>query len=627
MPVNRRVMSWCGLGLAPVLAVLLFGSAGGAASGADASGARSPEDWCGGVGVLAGAGGGEAGGGFAPWSFFTNGGRYMPRVECLRGADGGPDWGWIIALIVLTLGVIGWYLRIYWFWLQSSFREEARDRDPKMIQLANIFLWCAICGYAMSILMFFWPAYRLLAVFLLVLNVWSWSFVATLGRFGTALRGRRLERELHEALAQRNEELERLVAERTEALVSARDEADRANAAKSRFLASMSHEIRTPMHAVLGSAEIVRHELGGGGEAVGAHLDSIDRNGRHLLSLIDDVLDHAKAESGRMEIDRRSFDVRALLGEVGECMASLLSGQGNRLVVEVDAGVPALVYADDSRLRQVLINLCANANKFTRDGTITVRAGMRGGEEVGAGGGELVLSVADTGEGMSDEQLSRLFEPFAQGDASIGRRFGGTGLGLMISREICELHGGGLTVRSVVGEGSVFTAVIDPMLDRVNPGDVGGSSDGVAGVVGAAGMHGGVAGARVLVVDDAMDGRMVVSHLLRIDGHEVSVSASGEEAVAMALEAAASGRGFGLVLMDEQMPGMDGVEATRMLRSRGYGGAIVLLTANATDASRARALGAGCDAHATKPIDRSRLRALCARWCGDAGGGGRRACG
>ncbi|MFU8830303.1 MAG: sensor histidine kinase, partial [Phycisphaerales bacterium] len=369
--MTKRVI-WIIAGLGVCLAVVLdrgprhgseFGSesvSGVAALGADAyCASESQTQWLASVRDL---------------DFFTNSGSYRPRIECMQTASGSPDWFWIVVTGVLTLGIVAWYIRIFLFWRQCYYAEAERDRNRKMMELAQIFLWCAVCGYAMSVLMFVWPAYRLLAIFLLALNIWSWKFVATIEPFRISLSAKRLERELRESLESRASELERLVDERTAELKEARLQADAANRSKSVFLANMSHEIRTPMTAIMGFTELLSEE--GNTEDRAEAAATIKRNGQHLLGIINDILDLSKIESGEMTVERVECSVRSVLRDAESLYRPWAVEKGVAIEVDVDDSVPQSVTSDPTRLRQIVFNLISNAVKFTESGVVRVRALM-----------------------------------------------------------------------------------------------------------------------------------------------------------------------------------------------------------------------------------------------------------
>ncbi|TVQ62000.1 MAG: response regulator [Phycisphaerales bacterium] len=545
------------------------------------------------------AGGSWGGLSLRDFDVFSNFGNYMPRTHCMSTAEGSTDWLWVILLGLGTLGVIGAYARIMLFWRKAYLAEAPQDRNTKMYDLAQIFLWCAICGYAMSIVMFFWPAYRLLAVLLVMLNLWSWKFAANLEGFGVSLQAKRLERELAESLTREKAELERLVAQRTSELERMTDEAEAANRAKSDFIAGMSHEIRTPMTAILGFAELIRSgDLTP--EEQAEHAETICRNGEHLIEVINDVLDLSKIEAGRMEVDHQASSPRRLLEDVDSMLRHRAESKGLKLEVVGGADLPEAIVTDPTRVRQILTNLLGNAIKFTESGSVTIRAWMDGGAD---GSPWLVVEVGDSGIGIPAECLEAIFQPFRQADATTTRRFGGTGLGLSISRNLAELLGGTLSVQSELGCGSVFTLRIPA--PSASAGDYEAGA-GTAHADDASAVE--CRGSRVLLADDGADNRRLIGHHLRKAGFRVDEAGDGAEAVRRVLEGEGS---FDLIVLDMQMPVMDGYTAARTLRESGWVGPILALTANAMHEDRERCLTAGCDEYGAKPIDAPTLIATC----------------
>jgi PAS domain S-box-containing protein len=788
-----------------------------------------------------------------PWiDFFTGGGYYMPRTHCLTLADGKSDWPWIATLLVLTACVIVAYLRIFAFWMRSYFGERAQDRNPKLLQLAWIFLLCAICGYAMSILMFVWPAYRLLAFMLLALNACSWAFCWNLTRFQKAFSADRLERQLRETLEHRARDLEAKVRERTreanrlaeiarrtanavvitdrggrvqwvnagftrmtgfsseeivgrkpgellqgplsdpaeiakirsavqrgeavnaelvnyhkdgrtyiirmeiepifdergeldgfmaietdvtaqrqyerkireqseqlatlvhnlpgvafrvacderwtnlfvsdaverltgypasdfinnavrdcasithpddipvvEAAVTtaiekrsaysveyriihrnggirwvnerasvifdgdkpmyldgvqyditelreARDAASAASQSKSEFLANMSHEIRTPMTAILGFADLLSESASLHGDVESMeHVDTIRRNGQHLLALINDILDLSKIEAGKLTVEAIELSPRTLIEDSIQTLAGRAAEKGIALRCEITSDLPASIRSDPLRMRQVLLNLLGNAVKFTQQGSVTLRV------DVVAGTPSLLrCTISDTGVGMSADEMTRLFRPFEQADSSTTRRFGGTGLGLRISKRLAELLGGGIEVASEPGRGSRFTATFAL---------VEGAESLAALAVPHPDQEASLRGVRVLLAEDGPDNVRLISHVLRKAGASVVAVGNGEEMLG-ALTADGDtasplrpNHGFDLILTDIQMPVMDGYEAVRQFRARGGDTPVIALTAHAMSGAREKCLAAGCSAYATKPIDRAMLIATCRR--------------
>jgi signal transduction histidine kinase/CheY-like chemotaxis protein len=396
----------------------------------------------------------------------------------------------------------------------------------------------------------------------------------------------------------KNEAVGRL-AEANAALSVARDEAQAASQAKSEFLANMSHELRTPMTAILGFAEVLSQEM----EAAGASAQWIEsqtivrRNGEHLLTLINDILDLSKVEAGHMEIECIEFSLPGLLGGVLDLMEGRARDKSLALAGVLENPVPRALRGDPTRLRQVLLNLLGNAIKFTERGRIELRV------DVGRSGTSrrIRFEVLDTGIGMTPAQIERIFDPFSQADTSTTRRFGGTGLGLTISQRLVERMGGTIDVESRPGEGSRFgfslpAPAIDgePLVAALDALDEKAPAEG--GILRQQ-LHG-----RALLADDGPDNRRLIAHILERAGVHVSIAHDGQQALESVRAAEDAGTPFDVVLMDMQMPVLDGYEATRRLRALGYTRPILALTAHAMQGDRERCLRAGCDAFLTKPI-------------------------
>ncbi len=375
-----------------------------------------------------------------------------------------------------------------------------------------------------------------------------------------------------------------------------------ATQAKSEFLANMSHEIRTPMTAIVGFAELLTDPLQPAAERANC-VQTIRRNGDHLLSIVNDILDLSKIEAGKMTVERISCSPLQILHDVVSLMQVRAAAGGLQLRTECRLPLPRHIFSDPVRVRQVLLNLVGNSLKFTEQGGVTVTLGYDAG-------GVLTFKVRDTGIGMSAEQVSRLFQPFTQADNSTTRKFGGTGLGLSISKRLVEMLGGELSAESIPKQGSTFTfrLFVGPATDLISDEREIAIVTEVAGVQAPGRVP--LAG-RILLAEDGPDNQRLISFHLRNAGAEVVIAENGRIAMDLALAAGAS-EPFDLILMDMQMPEMDGYTATMLLRERGYTRPIVALTAHAMQGDRQRCLAAGCDDYLTKPIDRTKLLRACA---------------
>jgi PAS domain S-box-containing protein len=393
----------------------------------------------------------------------------------------------------------------------------------------------------------------------------------------------------------------------------AKETAEAASRSKSEFLANMSHEIRTPMTAILGYSELLHtdRELAGDRARVAEALASIRSNADHLLTIINDILDVSKIEAGQMKVERLACEPLRLIEEVASLVGARARGKGLGFEVRYDAPIPATIRTDPTRLRQILLNLVGNAIKFTESGCVRVVVSCDRAAST------LAFRVEDTGIGMTPEQRDHIarFEAFSQADASTTRRFGGTGLGLRISNALAQMLGGGITVESRASAGSAFTATVATGelagVAMLTPDEAGASPARAAPAPAAApGVNGQpLAGVRILLAEDGPDNQRLISLYLRKAGASVTLADNGQRAI----ELLADDASVDVVLMDMQMPELDGYGAARALRDRGCTLPIIALTAHAMEGDRARCLDAGCDEYLTKPVDRARLVDLCRR--------------
>ncbi|MEO2028900.1 MAG: response regulator [Fuerstiella sp.] len=392
-------------------------------------------------------------------------------------------------------------------------------------------------------------------------------------------------------------------------LEAAKQLAQAADRAKSEFLANMSHEIRTPMTAILGFSDVMlgiveTPEIVDG-------LKTIQKNGEHLLGIINDILDLSKIESGKMDVECINCSPSRILSEVASLMQVRASAKGLSLEVRHDGPIPEAIQSDPTRLRQILFNLIGNAIKFTEAGTVRVEIRLL---DDGSNKHRIQFEITDSGIGMTEEHLEVLFQPFGQADTSTTRRFGGTGLGLAISKRFTEMLGGGLSVLSTPGHGSTFTVDVSTgPLQGVKMIDCSFSTEASDGTAAKPDMKDVRLDCRLLLAEDGLDNQRLISHVLRKAGADVTIADNGQIAVELAMAALIEAAPFDVILMDMQMPVMDGYTATTRLRESGYTRPIIALTAHAMSHDKKRCLDAGCDDYATKPINRAALISMVAQ--------------
>ncbi len=401
---------------------------------------------------------------------------------------------------------------------------------------------------------------------------------------------------LVEALETSKAELEQKNAQLEKAVAAAKA----ATRTKNEFLANMSHEIRTPMTAILGYADLLAEESAAMSETNREYLGLIRRQGRHLLHLLNDILDLAKFEAGRMTLEQIPVDIRAVVEDVASLYAEKARAKGVLIGCRVEPDVPQFVTGDPTRLRQIVTNLVSNAVKFTDKGAVSIT--VEAGTDLSCR--SLMVSVSDTGIGIEPEHLPILFESFCQADSSTTRKFGGTGLGLGISRCLADAMGGSIHVCSTPGAGSIFTLSV-PLSTPVPQVRLARPDAPRAGLDPARSTE----GLRVLIAEDSPDNVRLLEHYLTRSGAVVECVANGEDAVRrFTVDGRLGGPlmsppPFDVILMDMQMPKMDGYTATELLRSIGCQTPIIAATAHAMPEDRAQCLACGCNGYISKPFD------------------------
>ena len=378
-------------------------------------------------------------------------------------------------------------------------------------------------------------------------------------------------------------------------LAGAKDAAEAANLAKSSFLANMSHEIRTPLGAVLGFAELITDPKVGPSQAAN-YIAAIKRNSELLANIINDILDLSKIDANKMKISVHEVGLAEILTDTKTLLDLKAKEQGISLNVTLDDNLPEIIQTDPLRLRQILINIVGNAIKFTSKGSVDVSIHRKTAND---GQSLLEFVVKDTGPGIGQDQVEKLFAPFSQVDNTSKRKFGGTGLGLVISKRFANLLGGDVVLTQTSPEkGSVFTITIDP--GPILPAQL--SKEKKPEITVFLGDRPPLDGIKVLLVEDSPDNQLLISRILKLAGATVDTASDGKEGSEKAKK-----NYYDVLLMDLQMPVMDGYEATAELREGGYPGKIIALTAHALAEERERCLKSGFDDHLCKPVNRDAL--------------------
>lgn len=495
-----------------------------------------------------------------------------------------PIEGWLH--ITADIGIFLAYLAIPCALLYFAFRRKDVPFNGLLL-LFSAFILCCGTTHLLEAVIFYSPIYRIAGLLKLITAVVSWATVVVLWRMAPKLLR-------YPSLAVDNEALKQ------------------ASQAKSEFLANMSHEIRTPMTAIIGNAELL-YELGDLERAPAERLDAIQaikRNSSHLLDVINDILDLSKIEAGKLSHQLDRHDPQQIVQEVLDLLSVRAEAKQLVLSSRVEGLVPETILTDDTRLRQILLNVVGNAIRFTKSGSVKVVMRFRETTQRN----QLEMEVIDTGIGIDQETQNRLFEPFTQADTSTTRQFGGTGLGLAISRRLARTLGGDLTLESEPGIGSRFLISIDPGPLSEIPMCAGSAPERGSNSAPAhqpAKIDDALSG-HVLVVEDGIDNQRLMRYLLNKAGVQTTLAENGSEALTAVMEHPDR---FDAILMDMQMPVLDGYAATGKLREMGFTHPIIAMTAHAMLGDREKCVQAGCDDYLAKPINRAELVRILSAHC------------